>query len=354
MIRRFGKPALALASIVLVLGLVECVARAWVLVRHDGNWDLYNVWNSIYEAHPHSVLRPRPNGSFRIFGGRYLLRTDSNGFRSPEPLPVKPRDGFRIVLLGGSTTFNSGAPSNDETVALQTLRILREVRPGRTIEVVNAGVAGYTTMESLTTLVSRVLPLEPDLVVVYHGINDAVYRIRGPYRDDYWREPEPKHTIYDSWLYRTSLFYRFVHYKRMVHRHAPRPSSERLRANLRDHPPVGFERNLRSMIAIAGAHDFELVLCSFAYCPDEVPADGDDWKIVLEGVDQQNAVVERLAASSGTPLLDLASRFPRDRDLFTDPVHRNAEGLTVHARLLADFILEGGFLDTPLPARAAR
>ncbi len=297
--------ALVVASIAVALGLIEGSIRAWVLLRYDGNWDVYNQWNAIYQAHPHSWFRPKPSGKFRIFGGGYRVETDSHGFRSPEPRETKPPNGYRIAFLGGSTTFNSEAPSNDHTIALQTIKMLAEARPDLQFEVMNAATPGYTTMESLTTLVSRVLALDPDLVIVYHGINDAVFRVQGEYRNDYWREPKPIRTRFDSRLYRWSLFYRFINYKAVQGWTAERLPTDQLRKNLRDNPSTGFERNLRSMLAVAQAHDFRIVLCSFAYCPDPGLPDSDEWEIVFEGVDEQNAVIRRLVEESDTPFLDI-------------------------------------------------
>src|SRR5690606_1422490 len=44
--------------------------------------------------------------------------------------------------------------------------------PERRIEVINAGTSGYSTFESIVNLAFRVSQLEPDLVIVYHSIND--------------------------------------------------------------------------------------------------------------------------------------------------------------------------------------
>ncbi len=338
--KRLAAAALVVAAVALALGLAEGSIRLWVLVRHDNNRDVYNLWNAVYQADPHSWYRPRPSGEFRVFGGLYRVETDSRGFRSPEPLEIKPSNGYRVAFLGGSTTFNSEAPTNDHTIALQTLKMLAESRPDLQFEVMNAAVPGYTTMESLTTLVSRILPLDPDLVVVYHGINDAVFRVLGEYRDDYRREPKPVRTRFDSRLYRWSLLYRFVNYKAIAGSASRRPPPDQLRENLSNNTPEGFERNLRSMLAVARAHGIRVVLCSFAYCPDTDLPDREEWAIVFQAVDEQNAVIRQVAQESGTLFLDVAALFPRQCDLFTSQVHRNAEGLRAHARLLTDFILD--------------
>ena len=212
----------------------ECGVVIWcpaIRLRHGGNRHLYNVWSTAHEADPHSLLRARPGGSFTIFGGRYRVETDSRGFRSPEPEPVKAENAYRIAFLGGSTTFNLEAPSNDDTVPVLAGALLQEAYPNRKVEVINAGMLGYTTMESLTTLVTRVLPLQPDLIVILHGINDAVYRTKGPYRDDYWRPAKPTRSRLDEFCRNWSLAYRYLVYKVTWGRKSPTPSPAILEAN---------------------------------------------------------------------------------------------------------------------------
>ena len=49
---------------------------------------------------------------------------------------------------------------------------LRAAHPGRAIEVINAGVPGYTSIEQRINFMLRISHLEPDAVVIYHGNND--------------------------------------------------------------------------------------------------------------------------------------------------------------------------------------
>ena len=338
--RRIVLVGLAVASLLAGVLLLEGSIRAWVWFRYDGNWDTYTVYNTIYESHPHSWYRVRPENEFRVFGGRHRVETDAHGFRSPEVASTKPDNALRIAFLGGSTTFNSEASSNDATVALQTARLLERALPARRVEVLNAGTPGYTTMESLTTLATRLLPLEPDWIVVYHGINDASFRIRGEFRADYWREPKPLSTRFDSALYRHSLLVRFLNYKALINKSVPRPSLERLQANAERYSTREFERNLRSIVAVARAHQVKVVLSSFAYCPNPELPDKEAWSLVFRAIDEQNARIAELAQELNTAYLDVAAQFPQDCGLYTNQVHRTDEGLRIHATLLSNAILQ--------------
>ncbi len=51
--------------------------------------------------------------------------------------------------------------------------ILTERFPGACVECVNAGVAGYTSAASLIEFLIRGIDLKPDILLIYHNINDA-------------------------------------------------------------------------------------------------------------------------------------------------------------------------------------
>lgn len=100
---------------------------------------------------------------------------NSFGFRGPEVTKAKPEGVYRIVCLGGSSTYGH-TPSSDATTwpaRLQYWLNHPEVGVDRPVEVLNAGCSGWSTFESATNLATRMIEFEPDLVIVYHTINDA-------------------------------------------------------------------------------------------------------------------------------------------------------------------------------------
>ncbi len=80
-----------------------------------------------------------------------------------------------IVTLGGSTT--DGNVPNIWVQALQEMMAAE----GINVEVYNGGVAGYSSSQELFKLIRDVIPLKPDLIISYNGVNDlglgdAVYK----------------------------------------------------------------------------------------------------------------------------------------------------------------------------------
>ena len=50
--------------------------------------------------------------------------------------------------------------------------LVQDALPDNTITVINAGVPGYDTAQSIGNLALRVMSLKPDIVIIYHAYND--------------------------------------------------------------------------------------------------------------------------------------------------------------------------------------
>ena len=76
---------------------------------------------------------------------------------------------FRVVCLGGSTTWGHRLPQEDTWPA-----ILEEMlrRDGYDIEIINAARPYYTTAHSLGNYCLQMRHYDPDVVVIMHGMND--------------------------------------------------------------------------------------------------------------------------------------------------------------------------------------
>ena len=104
--------------------------------------------------------------------------TDRRGFRLPE-LPDRKAPGkIRIAFLGGSTTQGGYRPYPERTVA-----ILNAACGSNRYESLNAACSSYSTHQSLIVLQRLVFDLQPDLICLYHGWNDAQIQEDG-FRDD--------------------------------------------------------------------------------------------------------------------------------------------------------------------------
>jgi len=108
------------------------------------------------------------------------FQIDGHGFRTPEFSDRKPPGTLRIVVTGDSTTFALGVLEEQRwsSVLRRALAgLFGDVQP---IEVINAGVPGYSTLQNRLQIQRDLLPLQPDLIIVLvTGGNDATL-IEGP------------------------------------------------------------------------------------------------------------------------------------------------------------------------------
>jgi len=139
----------------------------------------HRYWDRYMRHDPYLVFSPIPG-----WRGRYT-RYNSFGFRGQEIAGKKPSDTIRIAVLGGSTAFGAFVKDQDTFPAvLQGLLQENAASTGAVgsrskIEVINAAVPGYTSTQELISLHLKVLPLAPDVVIVFDSIND-VYNLGHP------------------------------------------------------------------------------------------------------------------------------------------------------------------------------
>lgn len=136
------------------------------------------------------------------------VRTNSLGLRNREITTKKDKDTFRIVCLGASPTFGWGV-NQEETYPSLLEKLLREKYKSENIEVINAGVIGYSSHQGLNFLEKEIVKLSPDLITVSYVINDVdkhrFYRSDG--RAD--KELGPKNRIavaLENFLDKSSLY----------------------------------------------------------------------------------------------------------------------------------------------------
>ncbi|HVJ79566.1 MAG TPA: SGNH/GDSL hydrolase family protein [Planctomycetia bacterium] len=316
-----------------------------------------------YVPHPYCAYAAAPN---YVSGETHH---DSRGFRGGEVVAPKPPGVFRIAVLGGSTTYGEFIPRDEDAFPAQLERILRAEFGCPQVEVVNAGVPGYNSWESLVDFEFRVLDVAPDLVIPYFGVNDVHARMVDPaeHRSDNlgrrkaWSEP------WEVRVARCSLLARMLGRATGVWQPpgvenftlAPGALKESRRGDhsvlLAANPPTYFRRNLESTVAVARAHRVAPVLATWA-CSFDV---GDYVALphYRQGVRELNDVVRSVAAASGAPCFDFAAVMPSDPRYWRDGRHVNASGAEFQARAFAQYLHSNYLIKSlaePVPGMAGR
>ena len=281
----------------------------------------------------------------------------SRGFRDTELAHPRPPDQQRILVLGDSSVWGSGAPR----VSLLTERLEAALQPPdrRALEVINTGVPGYSTWQSLQIL-RESLALGLDGLIIYNLNSDAALA-RG-FTDDAWFSTAVR--AQSAAALRQLAVYRWLSHLLFEHRRQ-QTTGDQLRVHL-----AQYRSNLRTMIDLAAAegawtigvipplrNDLSGVqqhgeVPSMPAGPEEQARfaaylDGFDRKSSLDATiyDYRRAMAVEVLAAGGAvvdgPKLFTAAvaahpeRYVRDAALFVDPVHPSAEG----HRLLAEALL---------------
>ncbi len=182
MIRNLG---LALLSLVLALAACEVLLRIFgsgVLPRPD-----------LYVEDPTVGKRMRPGWSGDEFEAPVAI--NSKGLRNPEIPYEKPAGTYRILALGDSWTFGFRM-SEPDAYPRQMERMLDASAAARgdtrRIEVINAGVVGYSTDQEAAYLKSEGWKYSPDLVLVnFYPVNDTHNKLYKYQQRDALRDVHP-------------------------------------------------------------------------------------------------------------------------------------------------------------------
>ena len=97
---------------------------------------------------------------------------NSQGFRGDEISEKKSQNTYRIFAVGGSTTYGTGVNDN-ETWPAYLQKKFDELSIGKNIEIINAGIQGANSNVETKMIKSKILKLEPDLILMYDGVNDS-------------------------------------------------------------------------------------------------------------------------------------------------------------------------------------
>lgn len=151
---------LFLVTITFLLG--EISYRSYLYFYQNSISSFFQTFHAITTADKHLGYRLKPgynNGNESI---------NNLGFRGKNFSKIKSPSTFRIVALGGSTTYGTGV-SNDDTYVVRLENILAQSIAN--IEVINGGVSGYHTFHHLLRM-PEIISLKPDLILLYSGWND--------------------------------------------------------------------------------------------------------------------------------------------------------------------------------------
>jgi lysophospholipase L1-like esterase len=340
-----------------------------------------------YQKHPDGVFRAHyvpssfpPGGSwtFRAEPGLPGMReapirfsVNNLGFRGERLASPKPAGEVRVFMVGGSTTEGLFLDDSETITRVLQDQFAGSGFPG--VRVYGAARSGDRSYDHVAMLVHRLVHLEPDLVIVFAGVNDLIADINGA---DYLLMSGVRADGY-SWsrtrtlamlateLQLPRLFHaalRPTRYAEVVEQ-IPWDTDYRRRVALRRSLPVAattpqlspdaFGRNLTTMAALARAHGFAITFMTQATTWNStVDPAAEDWHWMNAGRDVAfagewmdaameiyNDVTRNVATRGEGLLFDFAALMPKSLQFFYDDVHFNVRGAREAGTLLAEFLI---------------
>ena len=286
---------------------------------------------------------------------------NEDGYRGKR-LPLE-RDGkFRILCMGGSTTYGNGVRRWQQSYPAQLdslLNVYCSKVPGflnqyKGVEVLNAGVEAGTSAEELSQYIFKYHYYKPDMVILQTGGNDALINT-----DDHNYQPD------------------YTHYRRMDFNLAPLPPRSRwllksyfcsyviirlFFSSVAEHPFYKFEKdgstaycrwnhlNVDSLIK-AGDYDYyafnhnfnalmrelksdsvRVLLMPFVLNPSSEMVKGNP--MYRENVKLTTGMIESVASASGFDFLNFTSDSVSYEKYAIDDCHLNATGEHLKAEVI--------------------
>jgi lysophospholipase L1-like esterase len=273
-------------------------------------------------------------------------------------------------MVGGSTTECLYLDDSESITSVLQQRLNDRGPHNLVVRVYGASKSGDATDDHISMIAHRLVHLEPDMLIVFSGINDLS---RSIYNYDYSHYSSQaslaKYSLVKLWATEFQISRRVYlllkrlfppaqdvlqtitgtsNYREKIRiRESVAVSNERPRTDL-----VSYATNLRTIIGIAKSQGIPLVFMTQQTTWDG-PAEAKKWHWMVhrngvtyrddfmnEAMESLNDAMRELAIENDIPLYDLARSMPKSLDLMYDDVHFTERGAALAAEELASLILE--------------
>lgn len=294
-------------------------------------------------------------------------RINSLGFRGAELAREKPARTLRVACLGQSETFGLYESEGSEWPAQLGRRLEARRIPA---EVFNASVVGPRRRDRLAYLERYVLPLAPDVVVVYPNVlTDGVLESPGG------PLPSPRAAPSSPWQLRA-----VPKLRRRVRAWVPEALAAPIRAwrldrevqaletaRLGGRPPLDtipqadvadFEVHLRAVVSFLRERGARPVLATYPTLVDEgnrerlraILVAGRVWRVqlselgMIDAARRLNQAIRSVGAELAVPVADVEAGLPRTLDAFGDHLHYTDAGAARVAAIVEETLARADLL----------
>ncbi len=295
-------------------------------------------------SHPYLLYVNNPN---YVSNGE--KKHNKYGYRNKYFNLEKEPNTFRILALGGSTTYGFGNPNMSDTWVYKLEEKFN--LEGKQVEVINGGLNYGTSAEILASYVFRHSHLNPDLVIYHGGGNDVAPVFFPNYSSEYTHFRAKGRTIAyrkgDGRLLKFDFFKLIYCYrlKNINSVYLDQPfgfgilDPKKVKRRTEDENNYeGFKRNVRSLIKYTKANNSKIVLAGFLL-PSEhkIQQSRDDLKNlskeIIYTVKKNNKILENLSIENSIPYFDFEDHVFND-SLFIDNCHLFPDGESLKAEII--------------------
>lgn len=350
---------LVVASVLITLGLAELGFRLTYTSIGIDAATVENMRNVVLRGES-AHYAPRAFTNFGLRPGQGGVNDRGFlGWPSDHALE-KPLGMVRIACLGASTTQGGNKAGVAGSYPYQLEQLLKHEAVQR-VEVMNFGVSGWTTAETLINYLLTVRDYSPDIVVVHHSINDVAPRLYRDYLNDYthyrttwspppyalWQQALVSVSDLSTWLLLRTLGP--PHQRQFIIRDRRGPIRLDEEGNLDPATEHGFRRNVDAIAEYQQLHGGRTVFLTMPYSHVR----GHITDVQRAGILDHNRILRELAVGPGRVLADAERTFPletdADQSVFRDSVHLSLEGNKLKARSVASSLFASGWLTAQDP-----
>jgi hypothetical protein len=146
------------------------------------------------EAHGYTKYFPHEEKWANDSRGRHRVRINDHGLRGPDFADAKKPGVLRVLTLGASSTFGF-ENRDDETYPYYLQHVLDRAAGRGRFEVINFAVPHADSDAIASMFAAEGVPLAPDVVTVYEGVNDSERAVFDELYGTSWRAGGESHFL---------------------------------------------------------------------------------------------------------------------------------------------------------------
>jgi len=300
--------------------------------------------NPEYTSNPTSIFTPHPFTTYAANPDN--INHNAQGYRAEKNRLYKADpDSINIVSLGGSSTYGTRVYNKDSYPYLLEKVLRQSTYTDKTINVINAGLGGYSTPNIIALLSGKIIHLDPAIIIFYVGFNDAWTRLMfSDFKMDYshaqksWMEPKFPFWRYSRFLDVVAGKLGYPSAKPHIHSVAWRKMSGKPEANFRNSSADAFRANLMTLISIARTHGAVPILVTQATDFKNHPLPENN-KVWMQAMGEHMNIINQVAGNMSVDLINVRSPMSDKKEYFLDVLHMNGEGNKKRAEIIADYLI---------------